>query len=106
MDDKVNSMDGWITALQGQATKANKTWPTPVIQPQVAATGPQATQIRRLGVKLTEFNTEKAEMWFEETERALVAANITESTQKVVVIQKYIPEQIHTAKRNIFQTKN
>ena len=61
-----------------------------------------STQIRKLDVKLTEFRADAADQWFEETERALRVAKVTDGEDKIVVIQKYIPENIREAQRSLF----
>ena len=107
---KVTSMEGTITTLQASqqssASAVAAVQTSSVNLPPVSPSGSQATQFRRLDVKLTEFNRENVDRWFEETERALVAANITDSTHKVVAVQKYIPDDIRETKRSIFNTGN
>ena len=78
--------------------------PLPLQQPVLSQ--PQTPQIRRLVVKLTEFNADKVDRWFAETERALAAANITASADKVAVIQPSIPDHIREVKQSIFKTEN
>ena len=107
---KVTNMEGTMTTLQASqqagAPAVVAVQSSSASPPPVAPSGPQATQFRRLDVKLTEFNRENVDRWFEETERALVAANITDSTHKVVAVQKYIPDDIRETKRSIFNTGN
>ena len=67
---------------------------------QPVATGPPP--IRKLEVKLTEFRVDAAEQWFEETERALEVARVTDDVEKIVCIQRYIPEKVREAKRSLF----
>ena len=62
--------------------------------------------IRKLEVKLTEFRVDAAEQWFEETERALATARVTDEVEKIVCIQRYIPENVREAKRSLFSGGN
>ena len=71
---------------------------------QPSATGPPP--IRKLEVKLTNFRADAAEQWFEETERALGAANVISDVEKIVCIQRYIPENVREAKRSLFSGRN
>ena len=71
---------------------------------QPNATGPPP--IRKLEVKLTNFRADAAEQWFEETERALGAANVVSDVEKIVCIQRYIPENVREAKRSLFSGGN
>ena len=71
---------------------------------QQSATGPPP--IRKLEVKLTNFRADAAEQWFEETERALGAANVISDVEKIVCIQRYIPENVREAKRSLFSGRN
>ena len=68
--------------------------------PASGMTGPPP--VRKLEVRLTEFRRDAAEQWFEETERALRVANVTDDVEKIVCIQKYVPENIREAKRSLF----
>ena len=107
MAAKVDALEKRIAEIQTQPASAIAAAPgrqSPV-QPPVLPTGPQTTQFRRLDVKLTEFNAEKVDRWFKETDRALAAANVTDSTHKVAIIQKYIPDHIRDTKQDIFATE-
>ena len=108
MGAKIEALEKRITELQTQPAAIGAAAPktTPVLQSPVVPPVPQATQFRRLDVKLTDFNAEKVDRWFKETERALAAANVTDSTHKVAVIQKYIPDHIRDTKQDIFATEN
>ena len=108
LSTRVENMQGELTALQGQVANRNPGLPpptgqpSPTVQPQTGAPAP----IRKLDIKLTEFDKEKPDLWFEDTERALAAANITDSTEKVVIINRYIPAHVREAKRNVFRTND
>ena len=103
---KVTSMEGAITTLQAASQQASAAalQTSSTVQSPVVPSGPQTTQFRRLDVKLTEFNAENVDRWFEETERALAAANVTDSIHKEVAVQKYVPDSIRETKRSIFNT--
>ena len=102
---QVTSMQGELTTLQGQVANTRPGTPPPQAAAVQPLTGAQAP-IRKLDVKLTEFDREKPDLWFEDTERALAAANITDSTEKVVIINRYIPAEVRSAKRNVFRTND
>ena len=99
-----------ITTLQAQSQSqsagAAGGLSNSVVQPPVMPSGQPAPQVRRLEVKLTEFNADKVDRWFAETERALAAANVTASADKVAVIQRYIPDHIREVKQSIFKTND
>ena len=115
---EVTQQGALITTLQaqsqGQSAGAAPVLSNTIVQPtgaplhvqQPVLSGPQTSQIRRLVVKLTEFNADKVDRWFAETERALAAANITASADKVAVIQPSIPDHIREVKQSIFKTEN
>ena len=110
ISDAVTQQGAQIAALQAQSQNQQGGSPgttasQPVPQP-ASLTGQQAQHIKRLDVKLTEFNGEKVHRWFAETERALAAANITTSTDKVVAITRYIPDSIREVKQSIFDTND
>ena len=50
--------------------------------PASGMTGPPP--VRKLEVRLTEFRRDAAEQWFEETERALRVANVTDDVEKIL----------------------
>ena len=85
----------------GPAALTSPVNPSPIVPP-----GQQVPQLRRVEVKLTEFNADKVDRWFAETERALAAANVTVSTDKVAAIQRYIPDHIREVKQSIFRTND
>ena len=104
----MEALEKRVTEIQARpaSTSAGTGTSGQVVQPPAATTGQQATPFRRVEVKLTEFNSLRVDRWFEETERALTAANITASTDKVVAIQKYIPDHIREVKQSIFNTND
>ena len=89
----------WETAKREVATALRASTQV-VTNNQAVATGPPP--VRKLEVKLTEFRVDAADQWFEETERALATARVTDEVEKIVCIQRYIPERIREAKRSLF----
>ena len=104
LDEQVDKLEKLMTdATQEVATAmSTNTQAGNFIQPN--ATGPPP--IRKLEVKLTNFRADAAEQWFEETERALRAANVVSDVEKIVCIQRYIPENVREAKRSLFSGGN
>ena len=97
LNKQIDELAGLIEAAGQEMEQASLTAGD---QYQPRAAGPPP--IRKLDVKLTEFRTDAADQWFEETERALGVAGVVEDREKIVVIQKYIPENIREAKRSLF----
>ena len=94
---------GWEAAKLEVATSLEAN-PQVVTPTQAVIPGPPP--IRKIEVRLTEFRRDAPEQWFEETERALGVANVTDDVEKIVCIQKYIPENIREAKRSLFNAGN
>ena len=93
----------WETAKREVATELRASTQV-VTNNQAVATGPPP--VRKLEVKLTEFRVDAADQWFEETERALATARVTDDVEKIVCIQRYIPERVREAKRSLFSGRD
>ena len=100
MEEEVDNLEKLMAAATQEVATAIKASSQLGTHVQPVATGPPP--IRKLEVKLTEFRVDAAEQWFEETERALEVARVTDDVEKIVCIQRYIPEKVREAKRSLF----